>query len=77
MMSSVGATILSLTAMTDTPTQTVFRIVPTTQQYDWGKVGLASKVAQLAVSANTTEFSVDHSKSYAEVGVHLICTSNY
>jgi len=53
-------------------TQTVFRIVPTTQQYDWGKVGLASKVAQLVVSANTANFSVDHSKSYAEVGALCI-----
>jgi mannose-6-phosphate isomerase len=50
-------------------TQTVFRVVPTTQQYDWGKVGLASKVAQLAVSANTPNFTLDHSKTYAEVGV--------
>ena len=45
----------------------VFKIVPTVQQYDWGKVGTSSKVAVFAQSAGIADFQVDESKSYAEV----------
>ncbi|KAI0302924.1 mannose-6-phosphate isomerase [Russula brevipes] len=50
----------------------VFKIVPTVQQYDWGKVGTSSKVAVFAQSAGISEFSVDESKPYAELwmGTH-------
>ena len=40
-----------------TATTPVFPIVPTTQQYDWGKRGLESKVAQLAQKAETPGLS--------------------
>ena len=48
----------------------VFKIVPTVQQYDWGKVGASSKVAVFAQSAGISDFHVDESKPYAEVRVH-------
>ncbi|KAF9078462.1 mannos-6-phosphate isomerase [Rhodocollybia butyracea] len=51
----------------------VFKIIPTTQQYDWGKVGSKSVVAQLAASSQVnTEFTLDESKPYAELwmGTH-------
>ncbi|KAI0301943.1 mannose-6-phosphate isomerase [Multifurca ochricompacta] len=50
----------------------VFKIVPTVQQYDWGKVGTSSKVALFAKSAGLTDFHVDESKPYAELwmGTH-------
>jgi mannose-6-phosphate isomerase len=47
----------------------VFKIVPTVQQYDWGKVGTSSKVAIFALSAGISDFHVDESKPYAEVSV--------
>jgi mannose-6-phosphate isomerase len=47
----------------------VFKIVPTVQQYDWGKVGTSSKVAVYAQSAGISGFQVDESKPYAEVSV--------
>jgi Phosphomannose isomerase type I len=50
------------------PTQ-VFKIVPTIQQYDWGKLGTKSKVAVFAQSAGLADFHVDESKPYAEVSV--------
>jgi mannose-6-phosphate isomerase len=49
-----------------------FKIVPTVQQYDWGKVGASSKVAVFAQSAGISEFSVDESKPYAEVSIHVM-----
>ncbi|KAJ3768858.1 mannose-6-phosphate isomerase [Lentinula raphanica] len=51
----------------------VFKIVPTTQQYDWGKIGSKSAVAQLAVSSKVNpDFVLDESKPYAELwmGTH-------
>ncbi|KAL4265911.1 Mannose-6-phosphate isomerase [Pleurotus pulmonarius] len=47
----------------------VFKIVPTTQQYDWGKIGRDSKVAQLAPSS----VSIDETAPYAELwmGTHV------
>ena len=50
----------------------VFKIVPTVQQYDWGKLGTSSKVAVFAQSAGISDFHVDESKPYAEVRVHAM-----
>ena len=45
----------------------VFKIIPTVQQYDWGKLGSSSKVAVYAQSAGLSDFRVDETKPYAEV----------
>ena len=47
-------------------TEAVFRIAPTVQKYDWGKVGNQSKVAQLAAGADIPGFALDNSAPYAE-----------
>ncbi|KAH9919481.1 mannose-6-phosphate isomerase [Epithele typhae] len=51
---------------------TVFKILPTTQQYDWGKIGLSSKVAQYAAGCKLPDFRLDESRPYAELwmGTH-------
>lgn len=46
----------------------VFKIIPTTQEYDWGKTGKNSKVAQLTTAAGLPGFELDEKTSYAEVG---------
>lgn len=46
-------------------TEVVFRIAPTLQKYDWGKIGSQSKVAQLAAGADIG-FTLDNSAPYAE-----------
>ncbi|KAG8213991.1 hypothetical protein J3R82DRAFT_10741 [Butyriboletus roseoflavus] len=46
-------------------TEVVFRIAPTLQKYDWGKIGNQSKVAQLAAGAEIG-FVLDNSAPYAE-----------
>ncbi|KAI0635078.1 mannos-6-phosphate isomerase [Trametes polyzona] len=50
----------------------VFKIIPTTQQYDWGKVGLSSKVAQYAAACKLPGFTLDEKQPYAELwmGTH-------
>ncbi|KAH9956794.1 mannose-6-phosphate isomerase [Russula dissimulans] len=50
----------------------VFKLAPTVQQYDWGKIGTSSKVAVYAQSAGISGFHVDESKPYAELwmGTH-------
>ncbi|TFY53304.1 hypothetical protein EVJ58_g9523 [Rhodofomes roseus] len=50
----------------------VFKIVPTTQKYDWGKIGLSSKVAQYAAAAKIPGFTLDEKAPYAELwmGTH-------
>ncbi|KAF8638759.1 hypothetical protein AX17_001975 [Amanita inopinata Kibby_2008] len=50
----------------------VFKIIPTTQQYEWGRIGSASKVAQLAASSRLPGFSINDTKPYAELwmGTH-------
>ncbi|KZP25490.1 mannos-6-phosphate isomerase [Athelia psychrophila] len=50
----------------------VFAVVPTTQSYDWGKVGSDSKVAQLAAASKVPGFSLEEQKPYAELwmGTH-------
>ncbi|KAL0954100.1 hypothetical protein HGRIS_005247 [Hohenbuehelia grisea] len=50
----------------------VFKLAPTTQQYDWGKVGRDSKVAQLAEASKISGFTLDETAPYAELwmGTH-------
>jgi mannose-6-phosphate isomerase len=45
----------------------IFQITPTIQNYDWGKTGISSKVAQLASASNIPGFSLADGKPYAEV----------
>jgi len=45
----------------------IFKIIPTTQQYDWGKIGSNAKVAQFAAASRLPGFSIDESAPYAEV----------
>ena len=54
--------------MPSTSTEAVFRIAPTLQKYDWGKIGSQSKVAQLAAGADIPGFVLDDSAPYAEAG---------
>ncbi|KAF8651422.1 hypothetical protein AX16_004724 [Volvariella volvacea WC 439] len=53
-------------------TSPVFRLIPTAQQYDWGKVGSSSKVAQFAAASRIPDFVLDESAPYAELwmGTH-------
>lgn len=46
----------------------VFRIIPTIQNYDWGKKGNDSKVAEFAPGAGICGFTLNQSAPYAEVG---------
>ncbi|OBZ77683.1 Mannose-6-phosphate isomerase [Grifola frondosa] len=50
----------------------IFKIVPTTQKYDWGKIGLSSKVAEYAAACNLPGFTLDENAPYAELwmGTH-------
>ncbi|KAL1740042.1 RmlC-like cupin domain-containing protein, partial [Schizophyllum fasciatum] len=50
----------------------VFKIIPTIQDYDWGKVGEASKVAQLAAASKVPGFTLNKETPYAELwmGTH-------
>jgi len=48
----------------------VFKIVPTIQQYDWGKTGKKSKVAFLAASGSPG-FKLEGQAPYAEVCITL------
>ena len=48
-------------------TTPIFKIIPTTQKYDWGKIGLSSKVAQYASTSKIPGFALDESAPYAEV----------
>ncbi|KAA1465888.1 mannose-6-phosphate isomerase [Dentipellis sp. KUC8613] len=54
------------------PAAPVFQIAPTVQQYDWGKPGISSKVAQFARTAGISDFSVTEDAPYAELwmGTH-------
>ncbi|KAJ7643311.1 mannose-6-phosphate isomerase [Mycena polygramma] len=53
-------------------TPPVFKIIPTAQQYDWGKIGSNSKVAQFASASKIPGFTLDESAPYAELwmGTH-------
>ncbi|KAG6822374.1 hypothetical protein H0H87_003492 [Tephrocybe sp. NHM501043] len=50
----------------------VFKLAPTTQQYDWGKSGSTAKVAQFAAASQLPGFTIDESAPYAELwmGTH-------
>jgi mannose-6-phosphate isomerase len=48
-------------------TAPIFKIIPTTQQYDWGKTGSSSKVAQFASKSKVPNFTLDENTPYAEV----------
>jgi mannose-6-phosphate isomerase len=50
-------------------TPRVFKVNPTTQQYDWGKLGRQAKVAQFAEASQLPGFAVNDEKPYAEVRV--------
>ena len=50
----------------------VLKIIPTVQQYDWGKLGSSSKVAVFAQSAGLSDFRVDETKPYAEVCANVM-----
>lgn len=60
--------------------EAVLRISPTLQQYDWGKIGSQSKVAQLAAGADIPGFVLDTSAPYAEASRsgrnHLLTTDD-
>lgn len=49
------------------PSPPVFKVAPTVQQYDWGKLGLSSKVAHFAQVSKLSGFTVDEKAPYAEV----------
>lgn len=49
------------------PASPVFKITPTAQQYEWGKVGRSSKVAQFAAASKVPDFALDENSPYAEV----------
>ncbi|KAG1753004.1 mannose-6-phosphate isomerase [Suillus lakei] len=51
----------------------VFRIIPTIQNYDWGKMGKDSKVAEFASGAGIRGFTLNQSVPYAELwmGTHV------
>ncbi|KAF7356952.1 Mannose-6-phosphate isomerase [Mycena venus] len=53
-------------------TSPVFKIIPTTQKYDWGKIGTNSKVAQFASASKIPGFILEESAPYAELwmGTH-------
>lgn len=53
--------------------QPVFRIIPTIQNYDWGKKGNDSKVAEFASGAGIRGFILNQSVPYAELwmGTHV------
>lgn len=53
-------------------TEQVFRLIPATLNYPWGKKGSSSLAAQLADGAGIPDFKIDESKSYAEIwmGTH-------
>ena len=48
-------------------TPPVFKIIPTTQKYDWGKIGTNSKVAQFASASKIPGFTLEELAPYAEV----------
>jgi mannose-6-phosphate isomerase len=55
----------------------VFKIQPTAQQYDWGKIGSQSRVAQLAHSSGLEGFTLDESKPYAEARYNPLLTESF
>jgi mannose-6-phosphate isomerase len=51
----------------DSAEPSVFKIVPTTQQYDWGKRDHSSIVAQLSLAYQAQGFKIADGTPYAEV----------
>ena len=47
----------------------MLRIIPISKSYEWGKIGLDSKVASLASSDDS--FKLDPKSTYAEVSLYL------
>lgn len=47
----------------------VFKLVPTAQSYDWGKLGSDSEVARLAAASSVPGFKLDEKSPYAEVSI--------
>jgi mannose-6-phosphate isomerase len=47
-------------------TESVFKLTASVQQYDWGKIGSESKVAQFAAAA-IPGFVIDEGAPYGEV----------
>ena len=47
----------------------VFKIIPTTQKYDWGKIGSDSAAAKFAAATPSDTFSIQSDKPYAEVSI--------
>ncbi|KAJ3517813.1 hypothetical protein NMY22_g13882 [Coprinellus aureogranulatus] len=60
-----------MTSTTETPLK-VFKVIPTTQSYDWGKRGRDAKVAAFAEASKIPGFEVQEDKPYAELwmGTH-------
>ena len=58
-------------------TPTVFKVVPTTQQYDWGKKGRSSSVAQFADAYKSQGFKIDDESPYAEVRTFFALNYSY
>ncbi|KAH6880985.1 mannose-6-phosphate isomerase [Coprinopsis sp. MPI-PUGE-AT-0042] len=50
----------------------ILKIIPATQQYDWGKRGREAKVAQFAEASKLPGFTLEEEKPYAELwmGTH-------
>ncbi|KAF9524392.1 RmlC-like cupin domain-containing protein [Crepidotus variabilis] len=50
----------------------VFKLIPTSQKYDWGKIGRTSSVALLSEASKVPDFSIDEKSPYAELwmGTH-------
>ena len=65
--SQPGSASLTLTNTSLIMVVPVFPIIPTTQQYDWGKIGLTSKVAQYASASKIPGFTLEEDAPYAEV----------
>ena len=56
----------------------VFKILPTTQKYDWGKVGNDSAAARFAsATPSSDDFSIQSDKPYAEVCLQLSLSLAY
>ncbi|KAG6815310.1 hypothetical protein H0H87_003087 [Tephrocybe sp. NHM501043] len=58
-----------LTTMSSPP---VFKLMPTMQQYDWGKPSSTAKVAQFTMASQLPGFIIDESAPYTElwIGTH-------
>lgn len=53
------------------PVLPVFTLIPTIQNYDWGKTGSDSEVARLATASNLSGFELREKAQYAEVSAEV------